>query len=85
MAIDPPETLVRSQSTSPDRRRQAQPVGPGLRAPGLHVGEHLGGERLVDLHQSQLLQVSSGALQRLGHREDRPHQSCQPGSTALTA
>ena len=57
-----------------DRSRQAQPLGPGLRAPGLHVGEHLRGEGLVDLDQAQVAPGDAGALERARHRVDRTHE-----------
>ena len=79
MAIDPPITLVRSQSTSP--------TGPGspsrsaqLREPhACDVGEHLRGEGLVDLDQPEIAPGDPGALERLRHRVDRTHQELPAG------
>src|SRR5690606_34641124 len=44
----------------PDRLGPAQLFGPGLRAPGFDVGEHLRGERLVDLHQPAVAEPDPG-------------------------
>ena len=68
-----------SQSTSPTGPAQPEPLGPGLRAPGLDVGEHLGGKRLVDLDQAEVRPLDAGPLEGEGHREGRAHQELPPG------
>ena len=78
IAIEPPITLVRSQSTSPTGPAQPEPLGPGLRAPRLHVAEHLRGEGLVDLDQAEVAPGDPGALERAGHRVHRAHQELPP-------
>src|SRR5437867_1526874 len=68
----------------PDRDRAAHHVDDvliDLPAPlleALQVGEHLRGERLVDLDQPQVLPRDAGPLQRPGHREHRRLQQLPP-------
>src|SRR4051794_21595098 len=58
---------------------QSQPIGPGLGAPGLHVGEHLGGKGFVNLDQPEILPAEAGPLQRFGHGVHRAHEQLPTG------
>ena len=74
MAIEPPRTLVMSQSTSPTGPGEPEAVGPGLGAPGLDVGQHLRRERLVDLDEPEVVPAEARALERARHRDGRAHE-----------
>jgi hypothetical protein len=58
-----------------DRPVAAQPLaGEGVAAQHREDGQHLGGEGLVEIDEVDVLKVQTSALQRLRHREGRPHQ-----------
>src|SRR6185436_3245121 len=56
------------------RSLATEPLRPGLRAPGLHIGQYLRRECLVDFDKAQLFPGDSRTIEGFGHRPHRTHQ-----------
>ena len=74
-ASDEPWTLSFERSIEPSGASRPSFSLQNVRVlPGLHRGEHRGGERLVDLVEVEVLQAQAVAGQHHRHRVDRRHQ-----------